>query len=89
MASTRFYTVIFLVLMTFSTVQALFEFTGILDRAYWFALGVIMVLSTIKALLVAGHFQHLVHEPRSVTYLMAGALVGVLALTAGAAYSIL
>jgi hypothetical protein len=89
MTSTRFYTIIFLVLMVFSTTQALFEFTGILDRAYWFALGVIMVLSTIKALLVAGYFQHLVDEPRAITYLMAGALVGVLALTAGAAYSIL
>jgi cytochrome c oxidase subunit 4 len=89
MASARFYTMIFAVLMVFSTTQALFEFTGILDRAYWLALGVIMVLSTIKAVLVAGYFQHLVHEPRSVTYLMAGALIGVLALTAGAAYSIL
>ncbi len=89
MASTRLYTVIFVTLMAFSTAQALFEFTGILDRAYWFALGVIMVLSTIKATLVAGYFQHLVHEPRSITYLIAGALVGVLALTAGAAYSIL
>jgi len=89
MTSTRFYTIIFVVLMTFSTVQALFEFTGILDRAYWFALGVIMVLSTIKALLVAGYFQHLVDEPRAITYTMVGALIGVLALTAGAAYSIL
>jgi len=89
MASTRLYTIIFVVLMAFSTAQALFEFTGILDRAYWFALGVIMVLSTIKAALVAGYFQHLVHEPRSITYLVAAGLVGVLALTAGAAYSIL
>jgi cytochrome c oxidase subunit 4 len=48
-----------------------------------------MVISTIKALLVAGYFQHLVHEPRAVSYLMVGALVGVLTLTAGAAYSIL
>jgi len=89
MASTRLYTVIFALLMVFSTSQALFEFTGILDRAYWFALGVIMVLSTIKAVLVAGWFQHLRHEPRSVSFLVAGALVAVLALTAGAAYSIL
>lgn len=89
MASTRLYTVIFATLMVFSTTQALFEFTGILGRAYWLGLGVIMVLSTIKAVLVAGYFQHLVQEPRSLTYLMAGALVAVLALTAGAAYSIL
>jgi cytochrome c oxidase subunit 4 len=89
MASTRLYTVIFVLLMVFSTSQALFEFTGILDQRYWFALGVIMILSTIKAVLVAGYFQHLRHEPRSVSFLVAGALVAVLALTAGAAYSIL
>ncbi len=89
MASTRLYTVIFVLLMVFSTTQALFEFAGFLEEAYWIALGVIMVISTIKALLVAGYFQHLVHEPRAISYLMAAALVGVLALTAGAAYSIL
>jgi cytochrome c oxidase subunit 4 len=89
MASTRLYTVIFVVLMVFSTLQALFEFAGFLDRAYWIALGVIITISTIKAALVAGYFQHLVHEPRSVTYLVLAGLTGVLALTAGAAYSIL
>lgn len=89
MASTKLYTVIFATLMAFSTAQALFEFTGILDRAYWIGLGVIMTLSTIKALLVVGYFQHLRHEPRALTYLMTAALVAVVALTAGAAYSIL
>jgi cytochrome c oxidase subunit 4 len=89
MVSTRFYAAVFATLMAFSTVQALFELTGILDQAYWFGLGVILALSTVKALLVAGYFQHLRQEPRSVTYLMLGALVAVLALTAGAAYSIL
>jgi cytochrome c oxidase subunit 4 len=89
MTSTRFYTAIFVALMVFSTVQALMEFSGILDQVYWLAFGAIMVLSSVKALLVAGYFQHLRHEPRSVSYLMAGALVIVLALTAGAAYSIL
>lgn len=89
MTSTRFYALIFVLLMIFSTTQAVFEFLGFLDRAYWIAFGVIMVLSSIKAVLVAGWFQHLRHEPRSVSFLMAGALVAVLALTAGAAYSIL
>lgn len=89
MASTKLYAAIFGTLMVFSTAQALFEFTGILDRAYWIGLGVIMVLSTIKATLVAGYFQHLRHEPRGLTFLMLGALVAVVALTAGAAYSIL
>jgi len=89
MASTKLYAAIFGTLMVFSTAQALLEFSGILEEYYWIAVGIIMVLSTIKALLVAGWFQHLKYEPRSVTYLMAGSLVIVLALTAGAAYSIL
>jgi cytochrome c oxidase subunit 4 len=89
MASIRFYTTIFATLMIFSTLQAVFEMTGILETAYWAGLGIIMVLSTIKALLVAGYFQHLRHEPRALSYLMLGALVAVVALTAGAAYSIL
>lgn len=89
MVSTRFYTAIFVVLMISSTAQAMVEFSGVLDNAYMTGFIVIMVLSSFKALLVAGYFQHLRHEPRSVSYLMAGALVVVLALTAGAAYSIL
>jgi len=84
MASTKLYAAIFGTLMVFSTAQALLEFSGILEEYYWIAVGIIMVLST-----VAGWFQHLKYEPRSVTYLMAGSLVIVLALTAGAAYSIL
>jgi cytochrome c oxidase subunit 4 len=89
MASTKTYAAIFGLLMVFSTTQAVLEFAGILEEYYWIGLAVIMVLSTIKAVLVAGWFQHLRHEPRSVTYLMLGSLVIVLALTAGAAYSIL
>jgi cytochrome c oxidase subunit 4 len=89
MASIKLYTAIFGTLMAFSTLQAVFEMTGILETAYWVGLGLIIALSTIKALLVAGYFQHLRHEPRALSYLMLGALVAVLALTAGAAYSIL
>jgi cytochrome c oxidase subunit 4 len=89
MASTRLYAAIFVGLMVLSTTQALLEFAGILEAYYWPALAAIMALSSIKALLVAGYFQHLRFEPRSVSYLMAGSLVIVLALTAGAAYSIL
>jgi cytochrome c oxidase subunit 4 len=89
MTSTRFYTAIFVVLMVSSTAQAMVEFSGVLEDAYLIGFVVIIALSSIKALLVAGYFQHLRHEPRSVSYLMAGALVVVLALTAGAAYSIL
>lgn len=89
MARTRLYAAIFVALLAFSTTQALLEFAGLLEAYYWPTLAAIMVLSTVKALLVAGYFQHLRFEPRSVTYLMLGSLVIVLALTAGAAYSIL
>jgi len=89
MASIKLYTVIFVVLMGFSTAQALFEFSGILDEVYWIGLAAIMVFSVIKASFVAGWYMHLRDEPRAVTYLVLGGLLGVLALTAGAAYSIL
>ena len=89
MSHIRTYTIIFALLMVFSTTQALVEVTGLLEQAYWVAFGLIMVLSSIKAVMVAGWFQHLRYEPRSVTYLTATALIVVVALTTAAAYSIL
>jgi cytochrome c oxidase subunit 4 len=89
MSHIRTYTIIFALLMVFSTTQALVEVTGLLEQAYWVAFGAIMVLSSIKAVMVAGWFQHLRYEPRSVTYLTATALIVVVALTTAAAYSIL
>jgi cytochrome c oxidase subunit 4 len=92
MTSTRTYTIIFVVLMALSTTQALFEFTGVLNEdkvtQYWLALGVIMVLSTIKAGAVAGWYMHVKDEPRAIAYIALSGLIGVVALTAGAAYSI-
>jgi len=82
------YTAIYVVLFVFATAQAVVEFTGLLDRAYWLAFGLIMVLSVIKAVGVAAYYQHLRWEPRSVTYLVVGGTVAALALTAAAAYSI-
>jgi len=89
MARTKLYTAIFVVLMVFSTTQALVEMTGLLDRAYWLAFAIILTLSTIKAVLVAGYFQHLRWEPRGVTYIALGGLFAALTLTTAAAYSIL
>jgi cytochrome c oxidase subunit 4 len=89
MSHIRTYTIIFALLMVFSTTQALVEMTGLLEQAYWLAFAIIMVLSSIKAVMVAGWFQHLRSEPRSVTYLTATALIVVVALTTAAAYSIL
>jgi len=88
MSHTKLYTIVFGVLFVFATVQALVETVGLLDSNYWLAFGIIMVLSVVKALLVAGYYQHLRWEPRSVSYLAGGGLLVALALTAAAAYSI-
>ncbi len=88
MSQIRTYTIMFVVLMVFSTSQALLEFTGLLGEYYWPILGLIMVLSTIKAVIVAGWYQHLKYEPRSVTYMIASGVLAVIALTAAASYSI-
>ena len=89
MASLKLYTIIYAVLFVVATAQAAIEAIGLLEAAYWIAFAVILILSFAKAVLVAGYYQHLRFEPRSVTYLVLGSLVVVLALTAGAAYSIL
>jgi cytochrome c oxidase subunit 4 len=89
MAHSKLYAWIFVVLFVFATAQALVEFVGILDDAYWLGFWAIIVLSVVKAVLVAGYYQHLRWEPSSVTYLAGSALVVVLALTGAAAYSIL
>ena len=55
-----------------------------------YALGftVVLGLSTVKALAVAGWYMHMIEDPRALTYVAAAGVLGVLALTAGAAYSV-
>jgi len=89
MSRLRLYTAIYVVLFVLATVQAWVESAGYLDEAYWWAFAGIMVLSFAKAVVVAGYYQHLRWEPRSVSYLMVGGLFVALALTTAAAYSIL
>jgi cytochrome c oxidase subunit 4 len=89
MASTKTYGAIFVVLMALSTTQAAVEWLGYLEEFYWAVLGVILVLSSLKAMAVAGWYMHLREEPRSITYVALTGLIGVLALTAGASYSII
>ena len=86
MVSMKLYTAIYAFLFVSATVQVLVEFAGM---AYWTAFGIIMVLSAIKAVVVAGYFQHLRFEPRSLTYLTGIGLAAALALTLLASYSIL
>jgi cytochrome c oxidase subunit 4 len=85
MSSTKLYAGIYVVLFVLATVQVLVEFAGL---EYFTAMGIILVLSFVKALLVAGYYQHLVYEPRSLTYLAMIGLVAALALTVAATYSI-
>jgi cytochrome c oxidase subunit 4 len=88
MVDTKTYTIIYVVLFVFATLQVAVEMTGLLDSAYWGAVGAIGVLSVIKAVFVAGYYQHLKFEPRSLTYLVLGGLVAVMFLTAAASFSI-
>ena len=82
------YTLVYVGLFALATAQAVVEFTGYVDSAYWTAFAVIMVLSVVKAVGVAAYYQHLRWEPPAVTYLVLGATLTALALTAAAAYSI-
>ena len=88
MASTKLYTAIFVVLTVLTTVQAVVEVSGFIEEAYWLAFGVLIAIAFVKAVMVAGYFQHLKHEPRAVTYVMTGGLLAATALTVAAAYSI-
>lgn len=85
MTSTKLYAGIYVVLFVFATAQVAVEFMPI---AYWTAFGVILVLSFVKAVLVAGYYQHLRWEPRSITYVVLTGLFAALALTLAASYSI-
>ncbi|WP_049902181.1 cytochrome C oxidase subunit IV family protein [Halococcus agarilyticus] len=88
MPSTRLYAGIYVVLFVFATAQVAFEFTGLLESAYWLAFGGIILLSLIKALFVAGYYQHLRYEPRSITFVVLSGLITALVLTIAASYSI-
>lgn len=88
MVNTKLYAGIYVVLFAFATVQVGVELAGLLESAYWLAFGAIIVLSLVKAVLVAGYYQHLVYEPRAITALILTALSAALALTFAAAFSI-
>jgi len=88
MARTKLYTGIYVALFVIATLQVGVEQIGLLESSYMLALGLITVFSLIKAVVVAGYFQHLVWEPRSVTYVLLLGFVGFLALTVAASYSI-
>jgi cytochrome c oxidase subunit 4 len=88
MPTTKLYAAIYVVLFAFATAQVLVERAGILEEAYWIGLGAILVLSVIKALFVAGYYQHLRFEPRSIAFVALSGLITALALTIASSYSI-
>ncbi|MBP1987730.1 cytochrome C oxidase subunit IV family protein [Halolamina salifodinae] len=88
MARTKLYTGIYVALFVIATMQVGIEQIGLLEESYVLALALITAFSVIKAVIVAGYFQHLVWEPRSLTYVMMLGFVGFLALTVAASYSI-
>lgn len=88
MASTKLYTIIFVVLAAMTTAQAWIEMSGFLEHYYGPAIGALILIASVKAVFVAGYFQHLRSEPRSITYVYMGGLMAALALTVAAAYSI-
>ncbi len=84
MASARNYVLIYLLLLTLAVSKVIFfELFG-----YWEALSATFLAATAKILLIAGYFQHLRHEPRSLTYLMATGLFMVLLLAGAATFSV-
>lgn len=82
--SIRFYGLIYVALMVLATLQVILERT----LNYWAAVAGILVFSSLKALLVVGYFQHLRWERRSLTGLMALALLLFLLLMVAASFSV-
>jgi cytochrome c oxidase subunit IV len=87
MADVRMYTLIYVVLLVLGTGKfVFFQFPEIFSETV--ALTGTVILAVIKSVLIAGYYQHLVDEPRSITYMMGIALFMVLLLTIAAGYSI-
>ncbi|SDR44700.1 cytochrome C oxidase subunit IV family protein [Natronobacterium texcoconense] len=85
MADVRTYALIYVVLLVLGTGKFVF-FT--FDFAYATAMGATILLAIAKAGLIAGYYQHLIEEPRAVSYMMGVALFMVFLLTVAAGYSI-
>lgn len=85
MTSVRWYTAVYVALMTLAISKyAFFEFLE-----YNLALSLTMLAAAMKTSLIVGYFQHLRQEPRVLSVLMFAAFLGVLILGAAASFSIL
>ncbi|MFC7213012.1 cytochrome C oxidase subunit IV family protein [Saliphagus sp. GCM10025334] len=85
MSSVRTYTLIYVLLLSLGTAKFVFFE---LPFTYEFAVGATLFLAVIKSLLIAGWYQHLVDEPRSITYVMLSAVFMVFLLAVAAGFSI-
>lgn len=85
MASVRTYALIYVILLVLGTAKFVFFE---LDFSYEVAMGATIMLAVVKSGLIVGYYQHLIEEPRSLTYLMAMALFIVFLLTVAAGFSI-
>lgn len=85
MTSVRFYTLVYVALLVLATAKV--AFFELFD--YQVALGLTLVSAAVKTALIAGYFQHLRSEPRSISYVMLLGLLAVLLLTSAAAFSIM
>ncbi|MFP8952322.1 cytochrome C oxidase subunit IV family protein [Natrialbaceae archaeon A-arb3/5] len=84
MADIRTYSLIYVVLLVLGTGKfVFFEFTS-----YEIALAATILLAVAKVLLIAGYYQHLLEEPRAISYMMGIAVFMVFLLTIAAGYSI-
>ncbi|NGM69445.1 cytochrome C oxidase subunit IV family protein [Natronolimnobius sp. AArcel1] len=87
MADIRTYTLIYVALLVLGTGKfVFFSFPDVFS--YWMAFAGTIVLAIIKTLLIAAYFQHLIEEPRAITYMVSVAVFMVLLLTIAAGYSI-
>jgi hypothetical protein len=85
MTSVRFYTGIYVLLIALVSSKLVFFET----LSYNVALALTMLSAVAEAVVIAGYYQHLRFEPRSLTYLMLMGVAGVLLVTFAAAFSIL
>jgi cytochrome c oxidase subunit 4 len=85
MTRTKLYAGIYVLLFVLATAQVFVEGLGL---SYWAGFWAVVGVSLLKALLVAGYYQHLRFEPRSLSYLLLVGLSAAVVLTAAAAYSI-
>ncbi|AGN02933.1 hypothetical protein L593_14995 [Salinarchaeum sp. Harcht-Bsk1] len=85
MTSVRFYAGIYVLLVALVSMKIVFFET----LSYDVALALTMLSAVAEALVIAGYYQHLRFEPRSLSYLMTMGVAGVLLVTFAAAFSIL